>query len=107
MSERAGRAWERVSNEPYDARRAALQLVVAPDAAEPQQHEREHRVPRGRRVVVELLLARDEPLGVVGREVEAAALLVGEQLDRKARQPVCLEQPAQLARGDVQLVEAV
>ena len=42
-----------------------------------------------------------------GREVEAAALLVPEELDREAGQSVRLLEPAQLARGDVQLEQAV
>ena len=43
---------------------------------------------------------------VRGREVEPAALLVREELDREQREPVRLEKPAKLARGDVELEEA-
>ena len=68
---------------------------------------REHRVARGERVVVELLRARHESLAVARREEEAAALLVREELDREPREPVGLFEPPQLARGDVQLEQAV
>ena len=43
---------------------AALELVVAPDPPEAQEHVREHRVPGRDRVVVEVLRARDELLAV-------------------------------------------
>ena len=84
--------------------RLALELVVAVDPRKPQQHEREHRVPRRHRVVVEVLLARDQLLRVVGGHEEAAALLVGEELDRQPGEPVRLLEPAQLAGRDVELV---
>ena len=58
-------------------------------------------------MVVELLLAGNEPLAVGRREEEAAAFLVGEELDREPRESVRLLEPAQLAGRDVQLVEAV
>ena len=74
---------------------------------EPQQDVREHRVAGRERVVVELLRPRDQLLAVGGREEEAAALLVGEELDREPREPVRLPQPAQLARRDVQLEQPV
>src|SRR6266571_304115 len=48
-----------------------------------QGHVREHRVPRRDRVVEEVLLASDQLLAVGGRQEEAAALLVGEELDRE------------------------
>ena len=54
-------------------------------------------------MVVELLLARDELLAVGGRQEEAAALVVAEQLDREPREPPRLLEPAQLAGRDVQL----
>src|SRR5262249_59430984 len=41
------------------------------------------------------------------REEEAAALVVREELDGETREPQRLLEPAHLARGDVQLVEAV
>ena len=85
----------------------ALELVVAVDPREAQQHVREHRVAGRRRVVVEVLRAHDERLAVGGREEEAAALVVSEQLDREQREAARLLEPAQLAGGDVQLVEAV
>ena len=50
---------------------------------------------------------RDELLAVGGREEEAAALVVGEELDREQREPARLLEPAQLAGRDVQLEEAV
>src|SRR5207302_5793439 len=60
-----------------------------------------------RRIVVEILLARDECLAVDGCEEEAAVLLIGEEIDGEARKPVRLVQPAGGAGRDVQLVEAV
>ena len=94
-------------DEPEDSDGQALELVVAVDPRELQQDEGQHCVARGCRLVLEVLLARDELLAVGGREVEAAALLVPEELDREARQSVRLLEPAQLARGDVQLEQAV
>src|SRR5207248_4027373 len=72
-----------------------------------QQDEGEHRVTGGGRVVVERLLPCDELLAVGRREEEAAALRVAEELDRAQSQPPRLSQPAQLARRDVQLVQAM
>ena len=69
--------------------------------------EREHRVARRRRVVVEILLPRDERLAVDRRQEEAAVHVVGEEIDRKQREPVRLVQPAELAGRDMQLVEPV
>ena len=82
-AERGRRPRERVAHEAEHGDAAALELVVAPDAREPQQDVREHRVAARRGMVVELLLARDELLAVGGRLEEAAALVVGEQLDRE------------------------
>src|SRR5262249_58566718 len=107
MTERAGRTWDCVADQPEDAGGPTLDAVVAPDPAEAKQDVGEHRVPGGRRVVVELLLARDQLLAVCGREEEAAALIVGEELDREPGQPVRLLQPAQLACRNVKLVEPV
>src|SRR4029450_10961066 len=56
--------------------------------------------------VVEVLLSRDELLGVAGGHEEAAALLVGEELDRESGEPVCLLEPAQPPGRDVQLAQA-
>src|SRR6476659_6657454 len=58
-------------------------------------------------MVVELLLARHQLLAVGGREKEAAALLVPEELDGEPRESVRLLEPAQLAGRDVQLVEPI
>ncbi len=58
-------------------------------------------------MVFEILAPRDELLAVARRLEEAAAGVVGEELDREPRNPVRLLEPAQLARRDVQLVEAV
>ena len=58
-------------------------------------------------MVVELLLARDELLAVGRREKEAAPLLVGEELDGESDETVGFQEPAQLTRRDVQLVESV
>jgi hypothetical protein len=85
----------------------SLELVVAPDPTEPQKDEGEHRAPGRRRVVVERLLPRDEPLAVGRREEEAGPLRVAEELDRREREPPSLEQPAQVAGRDVQLVQPV
>ena len=96
-----------VHDQAEDADGAPLELVVAVDPREPEQHVREHRVARRRRVVVEVLLARDELLAVRRREEEAAALVVAEELDREEREPARLLEPARLAGRDVQLVEPV
>ena len=58
-------------------------------------------------MVVEVLLARDQLLAVCGREEEAAALVVAEQLDREERESARLLEPARLAGRDVKLVEPV
>ena len=63
-AERRRRARERGRTSRRTPTRAPLELVVAVDPREPQQHVREHRVARRRRVVVEVLLPRDEPLAV-------------------------------------------
>ncbi len=74
---------ERVADEPQDDDAALLELVVAPDPAEPKQDVREHRVAARRRLVVELLLARHQLLAVARRLEEPAALLVAEEVDRE------------------------
>ena len=106
-AEPGGRARHEIADEPQDGDGVPLELVVAVDPCEAQQHVREHRVAGRRRVVVEVLRAHDERLAVGRREEEAAALVVSEQLDREQRQPARLLEPAQLAGGDVQLVEPV
>src|SRR4051812_836424 len=58
-------------------------------------------------MIVELLLARDELLTVTRRLEEAAALFVGEEVDRERREAMRLAQPARIARCDVQLQQAV
>ena len=58
-------------------------------------------------MVVEVLRARDERLAVRRREEEAAAFLVGEEVDGEHREPVRLEEPPRLAGRHVQLVEPV
>ena len=98
-AERRRRARQRVAHEAQHRDAAPLQLVVAPDAREPQQHVGEHRVAARRRMVVELLLARDELLAVARRLEEAARVVVGEQVDRERREPVRLEQPARRRRS--------
>ena len=103
-AERRRRALERVAEAagaPTTPR--PLELVVAVDPREPQQHVGEHRVAARRRVVVEVLLADDQLLAVGGRLEEAAVLVVAEELDREPREPVRLLEPAQLAGRDVQL----
>ena len=46
-------------------------------------------------------------VGVCRREEETAALLVGEELDREQREPVSLEEPADLAGRDMQLEQPI
>jgi hypothetical protein len=58
-------------------------------------------------VIEQVLLAGDQLLAVRWCEEEAAALVVGEELDRQQREPTRLLEPAQLAGRDVQLVEPV
>ena len=101
--EEAGRATERGLGEPEDRHGAPLELVVAPDAREAQEDVREHRVARRDRGVLEVLRARDARVAVGGREEEAAVHVVREELDGEEREPTRFEQPAKLARGDVQL----
>src|SRR5712691_6040349 len=107
MAERVWGLRQKARDEAEDADRLALQFWLAPQPREAQQHVREHRVPRRRRIVVEVLLAADELLAVAWREEEAAAFVVAEQRDRKDREPARLLEPAQLARCDMELVEAV
>src|SRR5205823_14310247 len=95
------------AGQPEHADSPPLQLVVAVDPPEPQQDVGEHRVPRRDRVVDQLLLARDQLLASGGREEEAAVLVVAEELHREQSEAPRLLEPAQLAGGDVQLVEAV
>ena len=68
---------------------------------------RHHRVPGRDRIVVEVLRPRGERLAVVRREEEAAALVVGEELDRDVGDPARLEQPADVAGRDVELEQPV
>ena len=98
--------WEQACHEPEDPHRLSLELRVAPQAPQPQEDVRKHRVPGRRRVVVEVLLARNELFAVDGREEEAATF-VAEELDREECEAARLLEPAQLAGCDVQLVEAV
>src|SRR3954463_1506149 len=107
MAKRARRAGNCFTNQSEDAGSLTFERLVAPDPAEAEQHEGEHRVPRGGRMVIELLLASDQPLAVGRREEEAAALLVCEELDREPREAVRLLEPTQVAGCDVQLVEPV
>src|SRR5579884_3664238 len=106
-AERGRGADEQVAHEAERRHRLPLELVVAPEPGQAQEHEGEHRVARGGGSVVEGLLPRDERLAVGRGEEEAAALRVAEQLDGEERQPPRLEEPARLAGGDVQLVQAV
>ena len=100
-------ARRRRCREPQHADGSLLELVVPVNPREPQEEVREHRVARGRRVVVELLLAVDELLAVGRRVEEAAVLLVGEELRRKDGEPSRLSQPTQVAGRDMQLAEPV
>src|SRR5215207_664139 len=106
MGELRGRSAEARAEQAQHADGLPLQLAVAVDAGQAEQDEREHRVARGDRVVEEVLLARDEALALRRSEIEAAALLVREELDREQGQPARLLEPAQLAGGDVQFVKA-
>ena len=106
-AERGRRPRHEIADEAQDGDGMPLELVVAVDPRQPQEDVREHRVAGRRRVVVEILRARDERLAVGGREEEAAALVVGEELDGESREASRLLEPAQLARRDVQLVEPV
>ena len=58
-------------------------------------------------MVVEDLVARDEPFALGGSEEEAATLPVGEELDGEAREAQRLVEVPPFAGGDVELVEAV
>ena len=84
-----------------------LELVVPPDAGEPEEDVREHRAPGRDRRVLQVLRARDARVALRGREEEAAVLLVGEELDREQGEPACLEQPPKLAGRDMQLEQTV
>ena len=86
---------------------SAFELVVTPDPAEAQKHPREHRVAGGNRRVLKVAGARHALVGVCRREEETAALLVGEELDREQREPVSLEEPADLAGRDMQLEQPI
>src|SRR4051812_31437622 len=107
MTERRRRVRALWGDDPEHADRATLELVVRPQPRKPQQDEREHRVPGRRRMVVEILLAADEPLAVDRRQEETAAFVVAEELDAQQHKPPRLLQPTQLPRRDVQLVETV
>src|SRR5207248_2943769 len=87
--------------------RLPFELVISPDPRESQEHEREHRVARRDRVVLERLLPRDQLLAAGRREEEATALIVAEELDRTLRGAAARAEPAEIARRDVQLVEPV
>ena len=87
VADRPRRAREEPVGKPEDADGEPLELVVAVRSREPEQDEGEHRVPGRSRVVVELLLAGDEPLAAVRREEEPTVLRVAEQLDREQREP--------------------
>src|SRR5262249_2549354 len=106
-AERRGDPAHQPREEPQYRFAATLELGVAPDPGEAQEDVREHGVPARRRVIVEVLLARDEPLAVDRRLEEAAAPVVFEELDREACESMRPLQPAHLARRDVQLVEPV
>src|SRR5579884_3904650 len=80
-AERGRGADEQVAHEAERRHRLPLELVVAPEPGQAQEHEGEHRVARGGGSVVEGLLPRDERLAVGRGEEEAAALRVAEQLD--------------------------
>src|SRR6266498_4125245 len=58
-------------------------------------------------MIVEVLLAADEPLAVDGRQEEAAPLLVAEELDGEEDEAPRFLQPAQLTRRDVELVQTI
>src|SRR5437660_10313552 len=58
-------------------------------------------------MVVYLLLAVDQVLAAGRRVEEPALLLVAEQLDGQQHEPARFLEPAELARRDVELVEAV
>ena len=64
VAERRRRSAERVAHEPEDADGAPLELVVAVDPREAEEDESEHRAAGRRRLVVEVLLPRDELLAV-------------------------------------------
>ena len=93
--------------EPEDADRQLLELGVAVDAREAEEHEGRHRVPGGGRMVVELLAARHEPVALGRVDVEAAAVGIGEELDEQPGQPTRLLEPAQVPGRPRQLDEAV
>ena len=95
------------SDEAKDRDCAPCEIVVAPQAREPQQDVGEHRVARRCRMVVEVLLATHEPLAVRGRQEEPPTLVVRKQLDGEESEPPRVLQPTQLARGYVELVQPV
>ncbi len=92
--ERARRPSQRRLGEAEDGDGVAFELVVTPDAGESEQHEREHRVARGDRRVLELFGPRNTRVPVRGRQEEAAMLGIREELDSEQREPASLEQPA-------------
>ena len=107
MSERGRGARKEWSDEPEDADRLPLELLVTPEPRKAEQHVGEHRVSRRRRVIVEVLLPRDELLPVPRREEETAVGGVAEEIDGKHCKPPRLFEPAQLSGCDVELVQAV
>ena len=98
---------ERRLREPEHRDGMPLELVVAPDPRQPQQDVGEHRVSRRNGRVLEVLRARHARVSVLGREEEPTVLGVLEELDREQRKPPGLEQPAELARRDVELDQPV
>ena len=107
VAERGRRLRQEMRRKAEDSDGLSFHVVVAVDPREPKEHVRQHRVPGRRRMVVELLLAVDEPLAVGGRVEEAAVFRVAEQLHGQQRQPARFLEPAELARRDVQLVQTV
>src|SRR6185437_2622923 len=107
MSERGRGARKEWSDEPEDADRLPLELLVAPEPGKAEQHVGKHGVSRRRRVIVEVLLPRDELLSVPRREEEAAVGGVAEEIDGKHCEPPRFFEPAQLSACDVELVQAV
>ena len=88
--------------QPQDAHRALLVLVLAGQRGEPQQPVSGARVARRNRVVLEVLPARDEPLVVRGGLEESAPLLVGEARDHRVRGRARRAEPARVEGGLVE-----
>ena len=105
--ERSRRPLDRRLDEAEDRYGPRLELVVAPETPEPQEHPGEHRVPGGHGRVLEVLRPGNARVAVGAREVEAAVNLVREELDGEQRESARFEEPADLAGRDVELHEAV